>query len=288
MSADGFARGGRIERPDGKTLFYAEQPGSTGALPVVCLPGLTRNRRDFAALSRWLARGRRVIAPDMRGRGLSDAGAPGEYTVAHEAGDVLALLRALGVARALFVGTSRGGLIAIALAAAQPDLVAGVALNDIGPALDREALSRLVADLEQARIPEDWAAAAAALQARLGGAFTGLSDDDWDAFARRLWREDEGRPALDYDPAIVTASRAALEQPMPDLWPLFAALSRTPTLAIRGAGSDILTAEGLAAMTSAKPDLMTVEVPGRGHAPFLDEPHALEALARWLERADPA
>jgi pimeloyl-ACP methyl ester carboxylesterase len=288
MNVHGFARSGRVARPDGHALFYAEYPGPEHALPVVCLPGLTRNRRDFADVGAWLAQERRVIAPDMRGRGLSDPGAPEEYTVAHEAGDVLTLLGELGVGRALFLGTSRGGLIAMALAAARPDLVGGVALNDIGPVIDPSALERLVSELEQARTPEDWPTAAAGLRARFGATFTGLSDDDWDAFARRLWRDEDGRPAQDYDPAIIAASRAALAQPMPDLWPLFAALAETPTLAIRGEASDILTSEALAAMAATKPDLMTAEIRGRGHAPFLDEPQALAALARWLEKADPA
>lgn len=285
---DGFAQSGRAARPDGQMLSYGENPGPADALPLICLPGLTRNRRDFAVVGRWFAHGRRVIAPDLRGRGLSDPADPAEYTVAHEAGDVLALLDGLGIGRALFVGTSRGGLIAMVLAAARPDLVAGVALNDIGPVIDPAALERLVGGLEQTRTPDDWPSAAAALQARFGADFMGLSEADWDAFARRLWRDAGGRPAPDYDPAIVVASRAALAQPTPDLWPLFAALAGVPTLAIRGMASDILTVEGLAAMAAAKPDLATVEIPGRGHAPFLDEPQALEALARWLERADPA
>ena len=291
--------GARWTAPDGVAIFYEDQPGPTDALPVVCLPGLTRSARDFDALAAHLAGARRVIRPEMRGRGRSDRADPATYTLPVEVGDILGLLASLGVARAIFVGTSRGGLQTMALAAANPALVAGAALNDIGPEIGPEGMARIVDGLTRA--PDsfpDWAAAAEALRATYGAEFTDLSDAQWAGFARQLFVERDGRPARDYDPALVAATAAAVAageaalkaaaeagQPAPDLWPLFDALKPVPALAIRGANSALLTAETLTKMAARKPDLAVLTLPNRGHAPFLDEPQALAAIDALLARA---
>ncbi len=268
--------------PDGVRLRYLDddRPG----LPVVCLPGLSRVARDFDPLAGWLDR--RLIRPEMRGRGGSDHADPATYTVAQEVADILGLLDALGVRRAAFVGTSRGGLQTMALAAARPGLVAAAVVNDVGPEIDPEALRVIAAILSAtpATLP-DWATAAAMLRGGQRHAFD-LDDAGWDAYARRLFADRDGRPARDFDPALADATLAALEQPLPDLWPLFDALAGAPMLAIRGANSLVLTAETLAQMRARRPDLAVAEVPGRGHAPFLDEPAAVEAIRVLLAQAD--
>jgi pimeloyl-ACP methyl ester carboxylesterase len=276
---------------DGLRLFHRDYDvAPPGQAPLLCLPGLTRTARDFGALAARHAPRRRVIAPDMRGRGRSDrAPDPAAYAVAVEAADVLALLDHLGVERVVAVGTSRGGLIAMALAAMRPGLLAGVVMNDVGPVIEAEGLAGLMRGLEATPAAfADWPEAEAALRSRLAPTFPGLTPADWAAFARRSFAERDGRPVADWDPALVAVSAAALAQPLPDLWPLFGALSGVPVLALRGALSDILSHATLQAMTQAHPDLTAVTVPDRGHAPFLDEPAATAAIDAFLERIDAA
>lgn len=286
------AHEGLITAPDGVQIFYLDRDGAgaRGRTPVLCLPGLTRDSRDFDALAAQLAPCRRVVCPDMRGRGQSDrAPDPSTYSVAHEVGDILALLERLGLSRVAIIGTSRGGIQAMALAAARPDLVAGVVLNDIGAVVAQPGLDTLLRALVDApRDHDDWAQAEEALKAAGCAAFPTLTDQDWRAFARRLYVERDGRPSRSYDPALVTVAAEAIGQPPTDLWPLFAALGPIPAAAIRGANSDILTAETLAAMAAAKPDLITATVPDRGHVPFLDEPEAMAVIDALLERVDHA
>jgi pimeloyl-ACP methyl ester carboxylesterase len=275
---------------DGTRIFRRDYDvAPPGRAPLLCLPGLTRAARDFGPLAARHAPRRRVIAPEMRGRGRSDRADPATYTVAAEAADVLAMLDALGVERAVAVGTSRGGLIAMLLAAMRPGLLAGVVLNDIGPALEAEGLRRLIEGLDAT--PEgwpDWPAAEGALRDRLAHEFPGLGDAEWAAFARRAFADCDGRPVRDWDPALIAASRAALDQPLPDLWPLFEAVKPVPVLALRGAHSAVLSDAALAAMAAAHPDLTAATIPDRGHAPFLDEPAATAAIDAFFERIDAA
>jgi pimeloyl-ACP methyl ester carboxylesterase len=290
-----------VVRPDGGRLAYRDSGpvGSPigggpigggpagGATPVLCLPGLTRNGRDFDALRDYLAPRRRVIRPDMRGRGLSDPGAPDSYTVAVETGDILALLNALEIDRVVVIGTSRGGLQTMALAAARPGLLRAAALNDVGPDIALDGLDRIVAALRAAPESHDsWEAAARAMRGALGAVYPRRGD--WDRIARQMMIECGGRPTRACDPALIAATAEAAaamraEGP-PDLWPLFGALGPVPTLAIRGALSDLLTAETLAAMAARHPDLRTVAVPDVGHAPMLDEPECLAGIDALLAR----
>lgn len=282
-----------LKAQDGVTLFYRDYAADArGTVPVVCLPGLTRSSTDFADLAQRLATRRRVICPDLRGRGRSGwAPDPATYMPAHEMNDTLALLASAGVHRAVFIGTSRGGLITMLTAVTRPTILAGAVLNDIGPVIEAAGLARIMAYAGQVAAVETWEAAADQTRALNESQFPDLGPQDWSDFARRLYVEREGRPVLAYDPAIGAATRRAGANqagPAPDLWPAFGALAAIPTATIRGALSDILSAETVARMAEVKPDLIVATVPRRGHAPLLDEAEALAAIDEVLARADAA
>ena len=273
---------------DGTSLMardYAAQGGELG-LPVVCLHGLTRNSRDFEDLAPWIAAlGRRVLAPDVRGRGRSGYAAdPATYQPAVYAADVVAMLDALAIPRAVVVGTSMGGLIAMVLAAMAPQRIAAAALNDVGPQLAAAGLARIASYAGQAPAVADWADAAAYAKAVNGAAFPAYGPADWAAFSRRLFRDGEEGPVPDYDPAIMQPLVSAAPV---DLWPLFARLAEggRPLLLLRGANSDVLEADAVAGMRQAAPQMAYAEVAGVGHAPMLDEPQARAALQAFLAAA---
>lgn len=274
---------------DGLALYardYAPQMPETG-LPVVCLHGLTRNSRDFEIVAPRIASlGRRVIAPDMRGRGKSaNDPDPAHYVPAVYAQDVLTLLDALSVPKAIFVGTSMGGIITMVIAALAPDRIAASVLNDVGPKLASEGIARIASYVGQTQPVASWTDAAAAVRSLVGLAHPGHLEDQayWDAYARRTWRErPDGKIEVDYDPAIALAFTDVEAAPVVDMTPLFAALAKKPVLSVRGMLSDLLTAEAVAEMRAAKPDLVTADVPNTGHAPMLDEPEAWDALLDFL------
>ncbi|ADK99643.1 alpha/beta fold hydrolase [Brevundimonas subvibrioides] len=274
---------------DGLSLFARDYPGADGPakLPVIAIHGLTRNSADFDAIAPLIARGgRRVLALDVRGRGRSDrATDPMTYQPPVYAKDVLALLEQAGIARAVFLGTSMGGLITMALAALKTRVVAAAILNDIGPQVSPEGLARIAAYSGQPVETPTWEAAAAYAKRINSVALPHYSDADWDAFARRTFREGtEGSPVLDYDPDIAVPIRAAGPKALaPNLWPYFRRLARKrPTLLIRGATSDLLGADIADRMKKAAPDMAYAEVPGVGHAPMLDEPEAKAAIFEFL------
>lgn len=279
----------RFTSPDGLTLFardYAPGHGAT-RLPVIAIHGLTRNSADFEAIAPLLAQsGRRVLAVDVRGRGLSDrASDPMTYQPPVYARDVLALLEQAGIARAVFLGTSMGGLITMALTAIRSKVVAAAILNDIGPEVAKEGLARIAAYSGQPVDTPTWAAAADYARRINAVAFPQYGDADWDAFARRIFREGpEGAPMLNYDPDIAVPIRAAGEKALvPSLWPYFTRLARgRPTLLVRGGTSDLLSTEIAARMRKRAPRMAYVEVPGIGHAPMLDEPEARAAIFEFL------
>ena len=259
-----------------------------GRAPVICLHGLTRNSRDFEAVAPWIATlGRRVLVPDVRGRGRSAyADDPAVYQPAAYAADVIALIDALDLPRVVVVGTSMGGLIAMALASIVPDRLAGVALNDVGPELAPQGLARIAGYAGASPDVADWPAAAGYARAVNGVAFPDYEEADWMAFARRIFREEGGRPVLDYDPRIMEPFRQAADAPGPNLWPLFDKLAAlgAPLLLVRGGLSDLLTAETAAAMCARAPQMDYVEVPNVGHAPMLTEPPARAAIEALLAR----
>jgi len=263
-------------------------PRANSALPVMCLPGLARNGSDFEALAAALAGDskapRPVFALDARGRGKSQYDRnPANYNVAVELGDLLAVLTALGIARAVFVGTSRGGLVTMLLGAARPAAIAGCVLNDIGPVIEVEGLMRIksyVGKLPQAANFDD---AAHILRQLFGSQFPRLRDEDWVAFARRVFKEAGGRIVPDYDVKLA----AALEgldagQPLPPMWTEFDALARIPTMVIRGGHSDILSAATVDAMRARHGRLEVIEVPDEGHAPLLADAETIAAIAAFV------
>lgn len=283
----------RWTSPDGLTLFardYAPGPG-VARPPVIAIHGLTRNSADFEAIAPLLAQsGRRVLAVDVRGRGLSDrAPDPMTYMPDVYARDVLALMEQAGIDRAVFVGTSMGGLITMALTAMRPKAVVAAILNDIGPEVAPEGLARIAAYSGQPVEIGSWADAAAYAKRINAVAFPHYTDSDWDAFARRIFRQQpDGEIALDYDRDIAVPIRAAGAKALvPNLWPMFRRLAKKkPTLLVRGAVSDLLSADIAARMKKAAPTMAYVEVPGIGHAPMLDEAEARAAIFEFLAEVD--
>jgi pimeloyl-ACP methyl ester carboxylesterase len=279
---------------DGLALYardYAPLLPETG-LPVICLHGLTRNSRDFEVIApRIAALGRRVIVPDMRGRGKSaNDPDPAHYVPVVYAQDVLKLMDALGVAKAVFVGTSMGGLITLVIAASAPDRIAASVLNDVGPQLDPAGLSRIASYVGHVQPVASWAAAAEAARAVNGSAFPDRVDDEayWMAFARRTHHaREDGKIELDYDPHIALAFADFDPDAAPaDLTPYFQALSAKPVLSVRGGLSDILSDAALVRMRSLNPKLEAVTIENIGHAPTLEEPEAWDALLDFLARVE--
>ena len=266
---------------DGLRLHARDYPGGTG-LPIVCLHGLTRNARDFEALAPWLAaRGHRVLAVDVRGRGLSARDPAARYGLPVYADDVRRMLETFAIPRALFVGTSMGGLITMALACRHPELVAGAVVNDVGPVLGEKGLTRIASYVGRPANVANWTGAAEYLRLQNAAALPHYGPADWAAMARRMFREDGGTVVPDYDPAI--AHPAPMPPPAADPWGQWDALAAAgPVLLLRGALSDLLEAEVATAMASGRPAVTLVEVPDVGHAPMLDEPEAREAITAFL------
>jgi pimeloyl-ACP methyl ester carboxylesterase len=272
---------------DGLKLEYrdyrAAEP-ATGA-PVLCLHGLTRNNRDFEELAPMIAAsGRRVLVPSQRGRGASDADpSPDRYHPGTYAADMLGLLSSLDIPRAIFIGTSMGGLMTMICAALAPTRVAAAVLNDVGPEVDPKGLARIRGYVGRAEAPAGWDQAAAACRAINGSAFPNETGSEfWLKVARRIfWEPAPGRIVLQYDPAISQVVNTPAVVP-PDLWPLFDALKPIPALVIRGALSDILMVSTVEEMQRRKPDLVVADVPDVGHAPFLTEPAAWSAIRSFL------
>ncbi|HYF24067.1 MAG TPA: alpha/beta hydrolase [Caulobacteraceae bacterium] len=274
---------------DGLKLYARDYAGVTGPakLPVVCLHGVTRNSRDFEGVAPWLAEtGRRVIVPDARGRGRSQYDPtwsnyhPGTYV-----GDLIALLRDLGIGRAVFVGTSMGGLMTMLLAALKPEMIAGAVINDIGPRVAPQGLARIVAYAGKPVEIRSWKDARDYVKRTNGPAFPKAQDKDWKRFAARVFDEDaRGRPVLAYDPMIAEPwKNADPSKPADDMAPLFKALAEgRPLMLVHGAISDLLDDSIVAEMREAAPHLRYVRVPGVGHAPMLTEPEAKAEIVKFL------
>jgi pimeloyl-ACP methyl ester carboxylesterase len=260
--------------------------------PVVCLPGLARTTADFDDLAAALAgdrgRSRRVLALDYRGRGLSDHDRnPDNYSIPVELSDVLAVLAARAVARAVFVGTSRGGLLVMALASARPTAIAGAVLNDIGPVIEPQGLMRIKSYVGRLPQPRDHEDGADILKRLFGGQFTRLTDADWLASARRTWRAHDGRLEPTYDPRLARAlATIDPEHPLPPLWEQFDALRDMPLMVIRGANSDILSAATVAAMEVRRSRTTVIEVADQGHAPLLAEPDTIARIAAFVSECE--
>ncbi len=263
---------------DGTQLYYTEE-GS--GLPVIALAGLTRNGADFNHVAAHLPV--RLIRPDYRGRGQSDWADPKTYTIPQEGADVLALMDHLGLAQAAILGTSRGGLIAMVLAATAKDRLLGVALNDIGPVIEDRGLD-VIKDYIGRNPAQKTYDEAAAARAKLWTHFKDVPMSRWREEVEAHYQEEDGRLVIRYDPKLRDAVLAAGAQPAPDLWPLFDALEGLPLALIRGANSDLLSKATADEMSRRRSDMLRADIAGRGHVPFLDEPDAVVVLQSWLER----
>ncbi len=281
------------EAPDGLKL-HARIYGETNAQlwPVVCLPGLTRNARDFHELALHLSRNgrtpRKVIAFDYRGRGQSDHDPDvSHYNVGTEAGDILAGLAMLAIHQAAFVGTSRGGLIIHVLGAMQPAILKAIVLNDIGPVIEADGLAHIRSYLDPAPKPKTFLEARDAQQRIHGADFPTLTEADWSRMVSALYRETDAGLLPDFDQKLIsTLANMDLSKPLPDLWPQFDALAAIPLLVIRGANSKLLSTATLEQMQARHGRMQAITVEGQGHAPFLEAGNLPDAIAGFLDRSE--
>ena len=248
--------------------------------PVVALAGLSRDSRDFDYLGHHLHECR-LIRLDYRGRGKSEWTGPDTYTVDQESRDVIALLDHLGIDQAAMLGSSRGGLIGLVLAATQRPRVAGLCFNDVGPVIERAGLLRIGKYLGVKPAVDTLIEIMDRTPAAMPG-FEGVPEERWAEETIRHFTEGSEGVGLPYDPSLKKSFDKAMAAPVPDLWPLFDACIGLPLALIRGANSDLLSPETANEMQRRRPDMIRVEIPGRGHIPFLDEPLALDAIRRWL------
>ena len=270
-----------VTAPDGIKLRYDDQGAG---MPVLCLPGLTRNMDDFLPVLPFADRAR-IIRMDFRGRGGSDWADFSTYSVPQEAADVVTLLDHLGLEKVAILGTSRGGLVAMMLAVMARARLAGVFLNDVGPVVAPEGLEFIMDYIGKRPGYKDFAQAEAAMPA-VHPTFRGVPSVTWAAHVRALWTEGSDGLNLRYDPALRDAVAPAFDttKPAPDLWPLFDAFEGLPLALLRGAGSNILSAETAREMCSRRPDMLFAELDDRGHVPFLDEPASVALIGAWLEK----
>ena len=268
---------------DGLKLHYRDYPGAPDRPPLLCLHGLTRNARDFADFAERHSPGRRVIVPEFRGRGESDYDpVPARYTPLTYAADVVQLLDHLGLERAVFVGTSLGGLVTMTTAITAPHRIVASILNDVGPELGQKGLDRLDTYVGKDLRFSTWCEAADAIASIQASAFPNRGHEEWIAAARRYCCDDQGEIRFDYDMAIIEPFKAA-PRPKIDLWPLFLALAQKPLLVVRGELSELLTVETFRKMMEAAPQARFVTVPNIGHAPELDEPEAAAGIDDFLD-----
>jgi len=277
-----------VTAPDGLRLHVrCYGRASAAGIPVVCLPGLARTAADFDALATELSRDgphpRRVIALDYRGRGLSQYDRdPANYSLPVELADVLAVVTALEAFPAVFIGTSRGGILTMLLAAVRPSAIAGAVLNDIGPVIEPQGLMRIKSYVGKLPQPRTFAEGAEILRRLFHSQFPRLGPDDWLAAAHRMFKEENGLLVTTYDPKLATTLAGVdLERPIANLWKEFDALTHVPLMVIRGANSDILSASTVAQMKARHPALETIEVPDQGHAPLLAEADTISLIARF-------
>jgi len=274
---------------DGLRLHYIDYPAPGDALPLVCIPGLTRPAEDFETLALALnAQGRRVLALDYRGRGDSEWDPDwSHYDMAVEQDDILRALADAKVVEAAFFGTSRGGLHTMRLAKAYPPLVRAAVLNDIGPELHVPGLVRIkryVGKLPPLVSMQD---AVGLTRMTAGSAFSGVTPEQWETYAKRSFQQGPDGVALRYDPELAHTLDAVAPDMVPeDFWPDFLALAEKPLLTLRGENSDILTTEILERMEEAAPDMETLIVPGQGHAPLLMDALTIDRVADFLAEAE--
>ncbi|MEJ0096156.1 MAG: alpha/beta hydrolase [Methylocella sp.] len=279
---------------DGLKLHVRDY-GSTldPGLPVVCLPGLTRSAADFGPLASALAAGlagakRRVLALDYRGRGRSDYDRDWKnYSLLVENDDILTVLTAAGIERAVFVGTSRGGLHAMLLSATRPTAIAAVVLNDIGPVVEPRGMARIRSYVGKLPPPRSLADAVELLKRSMSEQFNSLSEADWSAYAKISYADEKGRFGPRYDPKLKKQlENLDLEQALPSFWPQFEGLRNVALLAIRAANSDLLSPQTLAEMAMRHPLCETYVVAGQGHPALLLDPESIGRVSAFIAKAD--
>jgi pimeloyl-ACP methyl ester carboxylesterase len=267
---------------DGLRLYARDYPGPNTDSPVVlCLPGLTRNSKDFDGLASALCSSYRMICPDQRGRGRSAKDhQPARYRPDVYVNDMIHLLDVLAVPYVSVIGTSLGGMMGILLTASQPSRVKALVINDMGPVIDPVGIARIISYVGKSAPVKTWADAIAQTKSTNGVAFPNYADAQWAAMTRNLYVQEGTRPTLDYDPAIAQGFGAGTATP--DLWPLFDAMPPLPLMVIRGELTDILSLDTLAEMQRRRPHMQVAHVPDVGHAPLLDEPAARSAIVNFL------
>ena len=275
---------------DGTRLFARDVgPLSSESTALLCLPGLTRNSRDFEPVFEQFGKSRRVIAMDFRGRGQSAYAAdPMTYRADVELQDSLGFLDSLEINRVAVLGTSRGGIVGMLMAALAKPRLAGLCLNDVGCKLEAEGLLRIMGYVGETRRYPSWEDAAWQFSQSAMG-FSGVSPDYWVKVVKRIFRETESGIVQNHDVALsltLPSAQDVVDGKVAELWGLLPALTDVPFALLRGAGSDLLSAETVLGMADAVPDLVTTTVAGRGHVPFLDEPESIAAIQAWLERVD--
>ena len=265
-------------------IYYRDYVHASDKPPVLCLPGLTRNSGDFGPLARFVAEDRRVICPDLRGRGASDYDANWRnYNPARYCEDVWDLLDASDVESAVVIGTSLGGLIAMMMRHQQPTRIRGVVMNDIGPEMNPVGIARVVAGAGRLEVVDTFAEAVEQVKSIYEIAFPDWNDEQWGYYTEITYCETEdGRYDLNFDRNIGHAAREGVSGLAEDPWALFDSLGETPALVVHGAISDILTTEIIDKMRARKPDLEVATVSNRGHAPLLDEQEAVGAISTFI------
>ena len=267
---------------DGLRLYARDYPSPhLNSRVLLCLPGLTRNSKDFNDLAERLCNRYRVICPDQRGRGRSERDIdPTRYRPDRYAADMLTLLDTLDVEQVTVIGTSLGGMMGIMLMVANPKRIDALVVNDMGPVIEPAGIARLISYVGKMKPADSWDEAVAQTALVNGIAFPAYGHDEWAAMARNMYVMEGRQPVLDYDPAI--ASGLGSGTATPDLWPLFDLLPPQPMLVVRGEISDILSVATMAAMEKRRANLQTVTVPGVGHAPMLNEAAAITAIEDFL------
>ena len=282
---DGMFEECHLKAADGLRLYYRDYPNASARPPVLCLPGLTRNSRDFEPLATWISKTRRVICPDLRGRGKSQYDPewrnyhPGQY-----AADLWQLLDTLRLDEVVVIGTSLGGWMAMLLNHQKPGRIAGAVMNDIGPEADPNGIARVVATAGLLDIVGSLAQAIEQAKSVYSIAFPDWSEQQWQVYTETTYRQlDDGRFDLNFDRNIGHAAREGVSGLDTEPWTMFGDLANVPTLLIHGVLSDILTGPIIDKMRQHKPDLQIVPVRDRGHAPLLDEQEAVDAIETFLE-----
>ncbi len=275
---------------DGTRLFARDHgPLQSGLTPLLCLPGLTRNSRDFEPVFNRFAISRRVIAMDFRGRGNSQyADDPQTYRPDVELQDTLGYLDALGLDRVAVLGTSRGGIVGTLMGTLAKPRLAGLCLNDVGCKLEAEGLLRIMGYVGTERKFRTWEDTAAHFAQSTVG-FSGVTLQTWSLVVKRIYKDTDSGIVHNHDLALgqtLPSPDDVVQGKVAELWGLLPALTDVPFALLRGAASDLLSAETVARMADAVPDLVTTTIANRGHVPFLDEPESVAALQKWLERVD--